>query len=152
MTSPHHHKEQGAETRRKKKNHSGARRSAAVVFLFWFLLILAQLGFLVEAAAHEGKNKKLEEDHHHQSLPRKARLFNSQTSVHAPAPSEADDESSSMNIEGDPGKVYGDDKRIIHTGMNVGEESIGFSLFSHLCVFIYFATALATPMSYEFFS
>ncbi|XVF43618.1 hypothetical protein PTKIN_Ptkin02bG0054700 [Pterospermum kingtungense] len=52
-------------------------------------------------------------DQSFRSLPRKARFFDTANSFQAP--------SSSVQVagnEGDPDTVYGDDKRIVHTGPN----------------------------------
>ncbi|OAY25247.1 hypothetical protein MANES_17G078600v8 [Manihot esculenta] len=87
----------------RRRNVAGGR--AAIVFLLWVLLILAQLGLFY--AVHEETGKLVK------SLPRKVRLLETQ-SFDAP-PSKVQ---SSMDIEGDPDTVYGDDKRIIHTGPN----------------------------------
>ena len=85
------------------RRYSGAK--AAIIFLFWILLIITQLGLFI-AFGHEETGELVK------SLPRKARFF--ETQFHA---SPSQDQPSSID-KGDPGAVYEDDKRIIHTGPN----------------------------------
>ncbi|KAF9677431.1 hypothetical protein SADUNF_Sadunf08G0107000 [Salix dunnii] len=96
------HREVGVEAARGRR-YSGAK--AAIIFLFWILLILAQLGLFI-AFGHEETGEQVK------SQPRKARFF--ETQFHA---SPSQDQPSDID-KGDPGTVYEDDKRIIHTGPN----------------------------------
>lgn len=88
------------------ESRGGRRNAAAIFFFLWVLLIFAQLGLFY--AVHEEPGKLVK------SLPRKVRFLETQ-SFHAPQSSQVQ---SSVGVEGDPQSVYGDDKRIIHTGPN----------------------------------
>lgn len=78
-------------------------RARAAVFLLWVILIIfSQLGLYFAD---------------HQSLPRKARFFNTSTSASAASSFQAPSSSASDQVAGNE-TVYGEDKRIVHTGPN----------------------------------
>ena len=84
--------------------YSGAR---AAVFFLWIILIFSQLA--LHFAVHEEGSST---DQSFRSPPRKARFFDT-ASLHAPSSS-----AQFAGHEGDPDTVYGNDKRIVHTGPN----------------------------------
>ncbi|XWS63935.1 hypothetical protein CRYUN_Cryun06bG0144000 [Craigia yunnanensis] len=84
--------------------YSGAR---AAVFFLWIILIFSQLS--LHFAVHEEVSSTGQS---FRSPPRKARFFDT-ASFHAPSSS-----AQFAGNEGDPDTVYGDDKRIVHTGPN----------------------------------
>ncbi|XVF02856.1 hypothetical protein REPUB_Repub04eG0210600 [Reevesia pubescens] len=95
----------GLKTRRGRYS-SGAR---AALFFLWIILIFSQL--ILHFALHEEASST---DHQSfRSPPRKVRFFDNTASFHAPSSS-----SQFAENEGDPDTIYGDDKRIVHTGPN----------------------------------
>lgn len=86
------------------RRQAGAR---AALLLVWFLLIFAQLGLFF--AVHEETGRLFKSQ-----LPRKARFLETNL-FHAPSSSSP---AQVVDIEDNPTTVYGDDKRIIHTGPN----------------------------------
>ncbi|EOY00992.1 Clavata3/esr-related 16, putative [Theobroma cacao] len=89
----------GVKTRGGRSRCSVAR---AALFFLWIIFIFSQFG--LHFAVHEEAGHQ-----YFRSPPRKARFFDT-ASFHAP--------SSSVGNEGDPDTLYGDDKRIVHTGPN----------------------------------
>ena len=90
--------------------------TSSTILLLWVILIFTQISFCL--AAHEESGKFI------RSPPRKDRF--SQTPLfHAPSTSSSSSSSSTTpgqagaaTINGDSDTVYGDEKRIIHTGPN----------------------------------
>ncbi|GLT36915.1 hypothetical protein SLA2020_112610 [Shorea laevis] len=93
------------------RRRSGGCRAA--IFLFFCVVFifagLSNFHFTVHG-------EKVNHQTHHYYLPRKARVLMDSTTVsfHAPPPTSGDP----AEAEGPPDTVYGDDKRIIHTGPN----------------------------------
>lgn len=86
------------------KTRGGAR---AAVLLLWIMLIFSQLG--LHFCAHEDFRP---------ADPRKARFFDAASnSFHAPS-SSAEFGGGNGSDDPDTSTVYGDDKRIVHTGPN----------------------------------
>ena len=83
--------------------YSGAR---AAVFFLWIILIFSQLGL------HFSVHEEASSDQFFRSPQWKARFFDT-ASLHAPSSS-----AQFAGHEGDPDTVYGNDKRIVHTGPN----------------------------------
>ncbi|XP_030973222.1 CLAVATA3/ESR (CLE)-related protein 16 [Quercus lobata] len=89
--------------------------TSSTILLLWVILIFTQISFCL--AAHEESGK------FNRSPPRKDRF--SQTPLfHAPSTSSSSSSSTTpgqagaATINGDSDTVYGDEKRIIHTGPN----------------------------------
>ncbi|XVE85425.1 hypothetical protein DITRI_Ditri17bG0090100 [Diplodiscus trichospermus] len=92
----------GVKTRGSR--YGGGARAA--VFFFWIILIFSQLRL------HFALHEEASNDQSFRSPPRNARFFDT-SFFHAPSSSAQFD-----GNEGDPHAVYGDDKRIVHTGPN----------------------------------
>ncbi|KAK7828321.1 CLAVATA3/ESR (CLE)-related protein 16 [Quercus suber] len=90
-----------------------ASTTISAILLLWVILIFTQISFCL--AAHEESGKFI------RSPPRKDRF--SQTPLfHAPSTSSSSSttpgQAGAATINGDSDTVYGDEKRIIHTGPN----------------------------------
>ncbi|EXB53963.1 hypothetical protein L484_022931 [Morus notabilis] len=98
---------EGERSRRGKGSHGGVK--VAATFFFWVILIFSHLSFS-SAAKVLHRNGRL----YRQSPPRKARFVDTKTaSFHAPL-----SPANSINGASDPDILYGDDKRLVHTGPN----------------------------------
>ncbi|GAB4840413.1 hypothetical protein Ancab_021181 [Ancistrocladus abbreviatus] len=100
--------EEGSRPKRIRLQHggSGSARLAVLLFFFWVFLVLSNQFSLVLVAAVEEKGKWLP------SMTRKTRLFDASNSTGAAVTPMGEFEG---NVDDD---LYGDDKRIIHTGPN----------------------------------
>ncbi|XP_059446625.1 CLAVATA3/ESR (CLE)-related protein 17 [Corylus avellana] len=94
---------------------SGA--TAAAIFLLWVFLISTQIALYCAAAAHEDTGGRFI-----RSPPARKERFSETTApplFHAPSSSTAPAQQLLGGAKnGDPDTLYGDDKRIIHTGPN----------------------------------
>ncbi|KAE8022866.1 hypothetical protein FH972_008627 [Carpinus fangiana] len=85
--------------------------ASAAIFLLWVFLISTQIA-LYCAAAHEDTGRFI------RSPPRKERFSETTPLFHAPSSSAPAQQLLGGAKNGDPDTLYGDDKRLIHTGPN----------------------------------
>ncbi|XP_041011400.1 CLAVATA3/ESR (CLE)-related protein 16-like [Juglans microcarpa x Juglans regia] len=104
---------QGLRARGSTARHAGA---STAIFLLWVVLIFTQISLSFAAAHHEDAGGRL-----FRSPPGKERFFETPTKTlfHAPSSTTSTTPSQVVANNGDLREtLYGDDKRIIHTGPN----------------------------------
>ncbi|BFG17219.1 hypothetical protein CerSpe_034930 [Prunus speciosa] len=100
------------------RNGRGEARNFAI-FFFWVILIFASTSNLVVSASRTSTSHgdELGGGRFMRSLPRKSR-FLGKVSFYAPSSTPSHDVHHFVGINGGPDKLYGDDKRKVHTGPN----------------------------------
>ncbi|KAG2708419.1 hypothetical protein I3843_05G174700 [Carya illinoinensis] len=104
---------EGLRARGSTARHAGA---STAIFLLWVVLIFTQISLSFAAAHREDTGGRL-----FRSPPRKERFFETPTKTlfHAPSRTTSTTPAKVVANNGDPREtLYGDDKRIIHTGPN----------------------------------